>query len=480
MPFAQDLLTRIINVHWAGGLAVEFTGETKEDEEGGGRQPSYLTLARQLSFNKVTISVWFRIPKATADKVRARDADAPGTDFAVLNSVVPLLMFGRQQMGTVYDWTRDIIGYTQTMDPFGNPLLIPIYGTFIGGNHQSPQQPSCIGVMIGNPFASEEDPDGYLHVHIQTADHATAANVMVETVSATYEPGWNPEAPNDDIRYQYVDASYTETAHLEYLGNNIRAQPSDGLKVKFDEWHHLLISWNLQAGNATHGTEDGTTTVAGTDAYSLMWCALDDTNKNKDNLPAQWIGGYGYGNEPAAADPNAMLCSTAHFYAGHPAVSQPFFSAPPTVSVSFSPIPTDPITIPAPVTINRDTGSIDANQMVEMAELQIFTGVALDTSVETNRRAFIDFERDANGNPIQNADDTFTLRPVDPAKAEQLIGKKPEILLHGSSKWIEGYNTGSIGVDVDESGELVKTPSGQFVPTGTINKYQPDPSLATE
>jgi hypothetical protein len=92
-----------------------------------------------------------------------------------------------------------------------------------------------------------------------------------------------------------------------------------------------------------------------------------------------------------------------------------------------------------------------------LAELQIFTGVTLDTTLVTARRAFVD----ADGNP------------VDPEDAEEFMGKRPEILLHGSSDWIDGLNTGSIGLDNED--KIV--PSGQFTPTGTILEYTPDPSL---
>jgi hypothetical protein len=427
--------------------------------------------------NKVTISFWFRIPRESAAKVRERDVAAPGTDFSILLSVVPLLLFGQQPSSTVYDFENGVIGYIPAILPDGTPAPVPIFGTFIVGNHQALQQPSCIGVQF------DDNLEGRLQLHIQTSDHATGANLKVETPSATWDPGWNPANPDDEINYHYVDASYTETARLEYLGNidaGADAMVQDGLKVTVDQWHHLLISWDLMSGNVTHGSMDGGTTVTGTEAYSTMWCALDDVNKDKENLPAKWIGGYGYGSEPAEdANPNAMLCRTAHFYAGHPGPVSPIFSAPPAVSVTFSAIPSDPLIVPAPVQINRDTGPVDANQVVEMAELQIFTGVTLDTGIESNRRAFIDYNRDQNGNIIKDDNGKATLIPVDPTSAEELLKKKPEILLHGSDKWIDGENTGTTGFDyaVDPP---QKIPEGQFQPTGNIAAYTPDPSLQPE
>jgi hypothetical protein len=105
---------------------------------------------------------------------------------------------------------------------------------------------------------------------------------------------------------------------------------------------------------------------------------------------------------------------------------------------------------------------------VELAEFAMWTGVTLDTGIEANRRAFIDFRRDEAGAPVDNV-----LQPVDPEKAATLLGKAPEILLHGSSKWVNGENTGTTGVDSDGN----PIPSGQFHPTGGIKQYEPDPSL---
>ena len=98
-----------------------------------------------------------------------------------------------------------------------------------------------------------------------------------------------------------------------------------------------------------------------------------------------------------------------------------------------------------------------------MAELQIFSGVTLDTSIEANRRAFVGYDEEGSSR----------LKPVDPKQAEDLLGKKPDILLHGSTKWQQGKNTGSLGIDT--VGEEI--PSGQFTPTGEIKKYTPDPSI---
>jgi hypothetical protein len=471
--FAQDLLTRIYNVHWKTGLAVEFTGSLDEGTGSPARSPSYLALNRPLSLNKVTISFWFRIPLKVANAKALADEGKPIWDFTVLYNCIPLLMFGQQQTGAIYHWTDDKpIGELPNYDLEGNYDPIPVYGTGVTGSHVAPMQPSCIGVTFG-----KDSSEGGLIVHIQTADMAIAENLAVEDSEIILDGGTGPG-------YTVVtqDASYAMTAGAEALGNqgsiNLGVYGGNiAPAIQADQWHHILISWDLQASNATHGSEEGSTTAGGTESYSLMWCAIDDVNKDKYELPANWIGGSGAGAaEEPSTNPNAHLSNLAYRYSG---VGD---DPPPRVKVDFSPIPSNPLIIPAPTTLlyptgpQGETGEVKANQLVEMAELQIFTDVVVNTSEEIKRRAFIDFARDENGNPIADADGKFALKPVDPKKAEELMGKKPEVLLHGSGNWIEGYNTGSTGVLIDGD----KIPTGQFTPTGVINQYTPDPSVTVD
>lgn len=96
-----------------------------------------------------------------------------------------------------------------------------------------------------------------------------------------------------------------------------------------------------------------------------------------------------------------------------------------------------------------------------MAELQMWVDKTLDTSVLTNRRLFI-------------AEDG---KPVSMDVAEKVLGK-PDIVLHGTSRWQDGFNTGSSGVSNNSEGDQEKLPEGQFTPVGKIDKYEPDPDLS--
>ena len=111
--------------------------------------------------------------------------------------------------------------------------------------------------------------------------------------------------------------------------------------------------------------------------------------------------------------------------------------------------------------IGLPAGGSHANHIkgVYMAELQIWADKTLDTSILANRRLFID----AEGKPV-----TMNI-------AEHALGK-PDIILHKTSNWKKGFNTGSTGV-IELDGESEIIPGGQFDPVGTIIKYEPDPQL---
>jgi len=115
-----------------------------------------------------------------------------------------------------------------------------------------------------------------------------------------------------------------------------------------------------------------------------------------------------------------------------------------------------------PVGLPASAEYVDTIYHCEMAEFQMWGGISLDTENVINRRAFVD----ANG------------KPVKPIKAEELMGRRPDIQFHGTNKWQQGYNTGTTGAQQSTTGEFEKIPSGQFIPTAKIAKYLPDPSLA--
>lgn len=112
------------------------------------------------------------------------------------------------------------------------------------------------------------------------------------------------------------------------------------------------------------------------------------------------------------------------------------------------------------------------NTGVELAELQIWANKTLDTKDERNRRLFLDWPKDAAGNP----DKTKPLQPVLPNVAAVALGE-PDILLHGTNNWKNGFNTGKAGYSTDRDGNKVLDKNGQFQPTAKIEKFLPEPKL---
>ena len=69
------------------------------------------------------------------------------------------------------------------------------------------------------------------------------------------------------------------------------------------------------------------------------------------------------------------------------------------------------------------------------------------------------------------------MAPVDPKTAEEIFGRRPDILLHTSKNWKQGKNTGEIGFDREAEGDAQIIEEGQFETFGEIKKWMPDPRL---
>jgi hypothetical protein len=443
MGLQLDLAKQIRNVNW-GGLAVEFT-----------REPSYLTLQHALSMNKVVISVWFRVPSASVEAAQARAVPFSFVDYRIFLGVIPLITWGEQQTVIVTEVEQYDSGAVGTSGA-------SIFLERISGSRQAPMPPSYIGIRVGSTDFAEDPP--LLDIHIQTDVHATGTNLMKIGTSfhGDYVGIWtNPILPSamgkpvyQNVTFDYTDVSYIVTEEFDYFGNsdanasnNNAGHPDIG---EPDQWHHLLISWDLKSHSSSGGA-------------SKIWCAIDNKNKDGDELPAM-------NDQSAGMGPNDHMSSTCFLYQGND-------DSIANISLGSDDVPANPFGIPSPPSVNKSGEdqiiSIAPIETIELAELQIFSGVTLDTSEEENRRAFIDYKRDSNGDPIEDEDGKKTLKPIDPKRAEELLGQKPDILLHGSAQWKNGKNTGSLGVT--EDGETI--PEGQFQPTGEIKQYTPDPKI---
>jgi hypothetical protein len=293
--------------------------------------------------------------------------------------------------------------------------------------------------------------------------------------------------------------------------------------IEPDQWHHVLVSFDLSSramigqGSQHVAERSGCTAadetqpqddVVNIDIVAVenpckMWIALDDV----DHRDVFGIGSAEYVKmgpndlttykcyQAAVATYSAIQVDKSWALTGLVGINRMEGGGLPTYSYNPQKIPSNGYSFGVPCTSEL----LDSILAVEMAEFQMFTGVILETSIEANRRAFID----ADGNPVspvppmidnpdydpnqpESADNPKQIPDPDGSPAEKLLGQKPDVLLHGSGNWIAGKNTGPMidNPDYDptlpesaDNPKLIPDPNLQFTPTGKIVSYTPDPSL---
>jgi len=235
-------------------------------------------------------------------------------------------------------------------------------------------------------------------------------------------------------RMQYASGAPSvgpsRTVYNDFFQVGSRIAPSNSFAVSnagsyiivvADAWHHILVSLDLSGGcSSTYSTPDLTI-----DTTCPFYWAFDDANYNS---------AYLWPNTPQVvgnADvPNGIYSDRGNQNSG-------------SFSFAAGNIPTGS----KPIGIPSYSDFISKIYDVEMAELQIYTGVTLDTSVVMNRRAFVT----SDGKP-----------ELDYSIPDALLGKSPEIRLHTGKNWKAGTNTGTLG-------NLTKV--------GTINDFSPGPDI---
>lgn len=265
-----------------------------------------------------------------------------------------------------------------------------------------------------------------------------------------------------------------------------------GASVTPDHWHHLLLSFDLTnpvSAKGQHLVEDrpgGVVTPvdpdvghegARTGSTIKMWVALDDKNLTKKELSVYWPDGYGDANGILSV--NGMMVAKAVTSSitetDHPAalcagIHETTISTQELPTYSYTPAALDLSNLGLPAS----SGNVDAVRNVEMAELQLFAGVFANTGDKTVRRAFVGND----GKPVsptqKKETDPITKQVTKESGSVELVGKWPEILLHGSANWKKGINTGA--PDPRRPGR--KDNKQEFIPTGGIETYKPDPSLS--
>ena len=241
-----------------------------------------------------------------------------------------------------------------------------------------------------------------------------------------------------------------------------------------DEWHHVLVSYDIGGSVTAEGDQSATSGAFGKilRADPKMWLAFDDVNYTREHWGNGVIESGGSSGILDLLGPNDLATdnsgATAATHAPFDQIGQEIASFAPGINshtgivtrqdrvgyqkptYSYSPGPV--LASAAPLGIPAASRYADQVYHCEMAEFQVWTGVAIDTDDENYRRLFIGHDG----------------QPVDPSEAAHVLGQ-PVVLLHTSKKWIAGTNDGSLGGGA--------SPSGDFTPTGTIKAYKPDPSL---
>lgn len=428
---------------------------------------SYLVLPAGIpDFSKAVMSLWFRVPQESIDKTVASRPDStfPDDPRNVLLGILPLLTIGTPPTSPRYEGNYvDVV-----RSPGDTTYPLPIYDSpRFGKVADDPISPSFIGLDC---YSSGEKNVATLTFNLQMLGRASIQAVAYNRTLVEAWSFFDPDSPPNSegtallgtpgTGWTFIFGWYFFTQMVDN-SHAWNTQPEHFLvqstvQLKPEQWHHVLLSFDISDPCITHGQPPdlnyGTGTsnasiAAGTDSYCRLWYAVDDVNYNSltyDMGPYEVTG---------STDPNAILTENAYRVA-QTQTFLPYNCTPGTPHYNFD---TQPIPSSTEFGVPASSGCVDHICRVELAELQIFTGVTLDTGIVANRRAFVD----ADG------------KPVNPDRAEQMLGKRPDILLHGSAKWKEGRNTGSLGID--GSGNVLS--AGQLQRQGVINAYTPEPSL---
>jgi hypothetical protein len=360
------------------------------------------------NFDQAVISFWFRVPQESIDAASSQALSSHENDvnwyFPALARTIPLVTFGSVEAA--------ISGYGD-------------------GSGAYPTSPSYIGV----------DCTGAVNPPANTlCAHLAMSNTMTFTMTPMASDGGGSSGEPQFLHtLQRKDAFFMAgNGDKPYVGGELSQ-----LVVTPDTWHHILISFDLtSAATVIYSTAGGNVApikhpVGGP---AFMW-AFDDVNRTDWSLYPSCAQVYNVQPPSSAFVPPPVIPYkqiTTNNLISVPGGAWAFIA-------TWSPVLIK--SLDNAIGIPTSVEFVDNIYRVEMAEFQLFTGVTLDVSVEENRRAFV----------------SGAGHPVIPTAAATLLGQSQKILLHRSSDWIAGSNSGSIAVDFD--------------PTGTITPYDPEPAL---
>ena len=449
---------------------------------------SYLQIVAGVpDFSKTVISLWFRVPKVSMMAAAAQPY--PQGRLPILHRCIPLLTFGRPQQETelIPNWVN-LCG--PLVAPPGDPgprcLSIVSYNAgqkfdldpcYIALDCTDAASPVLAFNLQTQNFASGTLVDG-INDAAATSPQPTSQEQINEwaALAKVRGSGWLDQRGTAS---GFVYRHFVNATGILNLSHNLLEAAPELFYVKTvhpitpDRWHHLLLSFDISIPVVTygppptndhHGT-DWDNVSQGTSSFAKMWYAIDDVDYRGRTAEDEYhLGPYSVDHDSnrssspgsKGGDPNGILTKAGWevpFYGTSGTTRGNQIMPVPAYQFGEGELPSHDANFGLPAS----TAYVENIYRVEMAELQMWTGIVLDTGIVKNRRGFVD----AGG------------KPVPPAEAEKLLGRKPEVMLHYSSKWKEGLNTGTRGMNIDET----VLPAGQFKRTGGIEAYKPEPQL---
>jgi hypothetical protein len=500
---------------------------------------SYLSLPEGIpDFSQAVISLWFRVPASTI-QAAADDANSATTGRRLLG-IVPLLTFGKLNEGYIARQTAlGTASFSEYSAVWGittgwrGPTFVrtntfgdlPIYyagdatmldPSFIGLDCSGyPDSPANLSIRLQTGALGSGDQMAVL-THYHSSDYVVAQGFVNPAdpppQPSLFQNAWSPliRACVDDWYYphgelattvdhnDYSDIFMGQWGPVETFSLYSSAFLPDGIAP--DTWHHLLLSFDV-SGGPTHQPSKGDGALSFSDtldctpafpgaSFQMTVETFNDTSFSVENPCKVWVAvddvNYAYPTTSAAAglgpqdwaSDNVLLAAR---WSNSEGTHQRSWEATgelvittynhdlgkPTYTAAISDIIADTYELGIPSTSDLT----NAIYPVEMAELQFFTGVTLDTSDESNRRAFVD----SDGVPVDPSKQSTS--DTDPSGSIELLGQRPDILLHGAQDWINGRNTGPMIDDPNNPGHQIPDPDKQFIYKGEIDPYSPAPSL---
>ena len=443
------------------------------------------------NFTKAVISLWFRVPQASVKVAKQRAAGPPDPVTMIGGGVIPLLVFG--------ELTKGFRGSTSSDDP-PKEVTTRHTGFWAGGafteDPRCPPATSLDGYRdkitgFADPFNLAPSFIGLdcsgaapvIAVNLQTQTYAHRTGLFYDQAAGT-SSGDTYAIENDDrhiistsspppsgMRTQSWVTLGDDKTDFVLCGSPERFTGVSNILISSDVWHHLLLSFDLGGS------------IGDAKSTCRMWMALDDINYTGASLPADALdptspnsiftpGGFAP-DQPAPPHPETI--SGWGFSYGHLPppydsiqvnfaewVDFVFTGKPASITYRLAPSSLKAAPLGAPATREFSSSILQ----IQMAELQIFTGVTLDTSVKKNRRAFIN----SKGQPVDEAYGVAKYRGiygpktpnVTPSAPIKLLGRRPDVAIVRSAKnWMSGF-------------DFNKT---SFRPHGKIRPVKPDPVL---